>query len=135
MIVVLDTNILISAVFWRGNPYNIVRYGLLGKYSLYISTDILNETEEKLRIKFGFPEDEIEEHISILIEYSYIVEPSEKINIIKDDPDDNAVLECAVASKAEYIVSGDRHLLKLKEFRGIKILKPKYFLTLINKEQ
>ena len=131
MIVVLDTNILISAIFWRGNPYKVALNALKKKYSLYLSNEILNELEEKLSLKFKFPEDKIKDHIGILREYGRIIEPSIKIDVIKDDPDDNRVLECAVSCNADYIVSGDKHLLKLKEFRGIKIVKAKEFLDLL----
>ena len=56
--------ILISAIFWRGNPYKVLQQGLKKNYSLYISSAILNELEEKLRIKFGLPQDKIEEQYS-----------------------------------------------------------------------
>ena len=130
MIVVLDTNILISSIFWRGNPYKVVLNVLKKKYSLCLSNEILDELEEKLRIKFKFPEDKIKEHIQILREYSKIIEPSVKVDVINEDPDDNRILECAVSCKADYIVSGDQHLLKLKEFKGIKIVTAKEFLDL-----
>ncbi len=129
---VLDTNILISAVFWRGAPYNIVLNALKNKYSLCLSQEILTELEEKLSLKFKFPKDKIEEHIWILREYGQIIDPAIKIDIIKEDPDDNRILECAVSCNADYIVSGDRHLLKLKEFKGIKIVTAKDFLDLAN---
>jgi len=132
MIAVLDTNILISAVFWRGGlPYNVVLNGLKKKYSIYLSPQILNELEEKLRIKFKFPENEIQNHIEVLIEYGEIVEPSFTIDIIKNDPDDNKILECAASCNADYIVSGDSHLLDLNEYNGIKILSAKKFLELL----
>lgn len=132
MIVVLDTNILISAIFWRGNPYRVVRNALKKKYSLYLSTEILNELEEKLKVKFKFPEDNINNHIELLKEYGKIIVPISKVNAIKEDPDDNKVLECAETAKADYIVSGDAHLLKLKEFKGIKIVTAKEFLGIID---
>ena len=134
MIVVLDTNILISAIFWRGTPYKVVLNALKKKYSLYLSPKILNELEEKLRVKFKFPEDKIKNHIEILIEYGEIIEPTVNINIVKEDPDDNKVLECAVSCNADYIVSGDRHLLNLKGYKGIKILSAKKFLDLVERD-
>lgn len=131
MIVVLDTNILISAIFWRGNPYKVILNAFKKKYSLYLSTEILKELEEKLSLKFKFPEDKIKNHIGILREYGRIIEPTIKVDIINEDPDDNRILECAVSCNADYIVSGDHHLLKLKEFKGIKIVTAKEFLELI----
>ena len=130
MIVVLDTNILISSIFWRGSPYKVVLNAIRKKYYLYLSGEILDELEEKLSLKFKFPEDKIKDHIGILKEYGKIVEPTIKVDIIKEDPDDNKILECAVSCNADYIVSGDHHLLKLKEFKGIKIVTAKEFLDL-----
>ena len=130
MIVVLDTNILISSIFWRGSPYKVVLNAIKKKYYLYLSGEILDELEEKLSLKFKFPEDKIKDHIGILKEYGKIVEPTIKVDIIKEDPDDNKILECAVSCNADYIVSGDHHLLKLKEFKGIKIVTAKEFLDL-----
>lgn len=131
MKVVLDTNILISAIFWRGNPYKVLHAGLDQKYLLTLSTEILNELEEKLRLKFVIPEEIIEEHIEILTEYAEIIQPVVKFDVIKEDPDDNMILECAISCKADYIVSGDEHLLKLKKFKGTKIVTPKEFLDLV----
>ena len=132
MIVVLDTNVLISAIFWRGAPYKIIVNALKKKYSLCLSTEILNELEEKLRLKFKFPENKIEDHIEIIKEYGIIIRPTVRTNAVKEDPDDNKVLECAVEGKADYIISGDNHLLKIKEFNGIKILTPKEFLDSVD---
>ena len=130
MRVVLDTNILISALFWRGNPYKVVSNALEKRYSLYLSDEILNELEEKLRIKFEFPEDKIRNHIEILREHGKVIKPDVEVGIIREDPDDNKVLECAVSCNADYIVSGDSHLLKLKEFKGVRIVTAKEFLDL-----
>ncbi len=131
MIVVLDTNILISSIFWRGLPYEVTLNALKKNYSLCLSTKILNELEEKLNLKFKFPEEKIKAHTGILREYGKIIEPTIKFDVVKQDPDDNMILECAVSCNADYIVSGDQHLLKLKEFRGIKIVTAKEFLEII----
>ena len=66
---VLDTNIIISSVFWRGNPYEVIRRGILGEYQLIISAEILGEVIDKLRNKFQFPEESIQELIDILMTY------------------------------------------------------------------
>ena len=66
-----------------------------------------------------------------IISFSEIIEPKEKVNIIMEDPDDNRVLECAKEGNVDYIVTNDRHLLKLKEFEGIKIITPAELLRLI----
>ena len=62
--------------------------------------------------------------------YSQITEPKIKVNVIKEDPSDDKVLECALSCKAEFIISGNKHLLELGEYKGIKILTPKEFLEL-----
>ena len=125
-----DTNILISSVFWRGNPYEVVRRGILGEYQLVISAEILDEVVDKLRNKFKFPEESIQELIDILMTYCHIIEPTSKFDIVRDK-NDNKIVECAFDGKADYIVTGDPDLLELKEFKGIKIVKAKEFLEMI----
>ena len=70
----------------------------------------------------------------MILENSLLVEPEEKIEIVKDDSDDNKFVEAAIAGKADYIITQDNHLLKIKEFRGIKILTPKQFLDILKKD-
>lgn len=128
---VLDTNILISALGWKeGNPRKIFEGCLFGKYRLIESMDLIREFLDVFeRDKFSFiSEEDKQEFIVQLFEICDLIETKTKINIIEDDPKDNIVLECAYDGKAEYIVSGDPHLLKLKEFKGIKIITPKNFL-------
>src|SRR3989344_6161206 len=122
-----DTNILISSVFWRGNPYEVVRIGILGEYQLVISAEILDEVVDKLRNKFQFPEENIRELIDILMTYCYIVDVTSKFDVVRDKKD-NKIIECAFDGKVDYIVTGDPDLLVLKNFRGIKIIKAKEFL-------
>ena len=130
--IVADTNTLISALGWKGNEYNLILKIMQRKFQLCLSLDTLNEFKEvALRPKFGFSAEETDEFIEALIEVSDVVVPEEKINVIKDDPADNIFLECALEAKADYIVSGDKHLLKLKEFKGIKIIKTQEALKLI----
>ena len=76
-------------------------------------------------------DDMIKEWIDLIIRNSIIVEPQERISIVKDDPKDNIFIETAAAGNADYIVSQDNHLLKLKEFRGIKIITPEEFNELL----
>ncbi len=79
--------------------------------------------------KFKFKEKEKDQFLEVLLANSILVEPKEKINIIKEDSDDNKFLECAVEACADYIISGDDHLLKLHQFRGIAIVSPREFLS------
>jgi len=65
-----------------------------------------------------------------VLSFANIIEPQEKIKIVKDDPDDDKIIECAIASNSEYIITYDQHLLKIKEYRSIKIVTPEEMLKL-----
>ena len=125
-----DTNIIISSVFWRGNPYGVVRRGILGKYKLVTSAEIIDEVVDKLRNKFQFPEESIQKLIDVLMTYFHVVEPTVKFDVVRDKKD-NKIVECAFDGRVDYIVTGDPDLLVLKEFKGIKIVKAKEFLESI----
>ncbi len=133
--IVADTNILVSASFWKGKPYNIIKLAAHGKIEIFSSTEILEEFAKVLKRDFKTEENELKERIETFLEILSIVEPKIKINEIKEDPDDNKVLEVAIEAMVDYIVSGDKHLLKLQEFRGIKIVKAREFLEIIEKER
>ncbi len=77
--------------------------------------------------KFAWPEPEIGKHRRKLRSMSERVQPTETLSIITDDPSDNRILECAAAGEVDYIVSGDKHLLKLEQFRNTPILKIQIF--------
>ena len=129
--IVLDTNTIISAIGWKhSKPRRILEACLSGKYLLVESPGLLKEFAAVMeRPKFGFiPEEQKRELVTRLINYCEIVEPTKKINIIKSDPADNKVLECALEGKAQYIVSGDNHLLRLKVYMGIRIVTAAEFL-------
>jgi len=132
--IVLDTNTIISAVGWKhSKPRRILEACLSGKYLLVESPGLLKEFVAVMeRPKFNFiPEEQKKELVTRLINYCEIVEPKKKLNIIKNDPADNKVLECALQGKAQYIVSGDNHLLRLKDFMGIKIVTAAEFLEMV----
>ena len=129
MKVVLDTNVLISAIMFGGKSREILEMGISGKIRIATSQDILKElagvlVDKKFRASVLFVQQTIHE----LSEICEVVIVTDEINAIKDDPDDNRILECAVSSKADYIVSGDAHLLSLKHFKRIKIYSPSDFL-------
>jgi uncharacterized protein len=127
---VLDTNIIISSIFWKGNPHEVVRRGIIRDYQLVTSAEILDEVANKLRIKFKFPEESIQELVDILLTYCQIIEPSSKFDIVKDKSD-NKIIECAYDGKVHCIVTGDSDLLDLKEFKSIRILSAKEFLNML----
>jgi len=124
-----DTNILISSIFWRGKPYEVIKGGIEGKYTLVTSKEILEEMADRLKNKFGFPDCDIQLFMDIIFAHFHIV-PKTSIFYASSDPKDNKILETAFDGEADYIVTGDSHLLVLKEFRGIKIMTAEEFLKL-----
>ena len=132
--ITLDTNILISATIVKGNEYNLLRLVKLGKIKMILSLSILKEFKEVIsREKFGYSKRVIDDLLRQILNISEIVIPKKQINFIKEDPDDNRILECASAGNVDYIISGDKHLLKLKEYEGIKIIKTREMLGLLKK--
>lgn len=128
---VLDTNVFISALFWKGAPYQIFKKILMGAILNFTSPQILEELKERLLYKFKLPPEKMKEFLEIIIFNSKIVYPKKKLKIVKKDPSDNKIIECALEAKASFIISGDKHLLKVKEYKGIKIISPKKFLDLL----
>lgn len=98
---------------------------------VFISKNIVDELKDKLSRKFLWQEDQVGLFLESVLELCEIVEVKENIRFIKDDPDDDRILECAVTANCDFIVSGDGHLLKLKSYKGIKILNPADFLLLL----
>ncbi|RLF30940.1 MAG: putative toxin-antitoxin system toxin component, PIN family [Thermoplasmata archaeon] len=115
-----------------GKPAQILQRFITGEIEVYISPFILNELERILREKFEWEENRIADVIGRIREKAVEVHPKRRVSVIEGKRDDNRILECALEGKAEYIISGDkRHLLPLKEYRGIKILSPAEFLMMI----
>ena len=129
--VVLDTNVFISALFWKGAPYQIFKRILEGAILNFVSPQILEELKERLLDKFKLPPEKVKEFLEIIVFSSQIVYPKKKLNIVKKDPEDNKILECALEAKASFIISGDKHLLEIKEYKGIKIVTPREFISRI----
>ena len=128
-LVVLDTNIFISSIFWRGDSYNLVKKALDDEILVFISQEIIEEIEEVLSRDFQLAEQEIDDVINAVVLFSHLIKVGERIEFIEEDPEDNKILECAVSSNAGFIVTQDKHLLRLKEFKGIRIVTPSDFLS------
>jgi len=132
MRVVLDTNVFISGIFWSGECNEIIMKWKEGKFILVTSLEIISELVKVLdSFKIQLPKERIKEWANMIIRNSIITEPKEKFNIIKDDPKDDLFVETAFSGKAYYLVTYDNHLLKLKEFKDIKIITPAEFLKLL----
>jgi len=127
--VVFDTNVLISAILFGGHPRKCFELVLEGKIELFISKGIIDEFEGVLkREKFGIPEETLRYIISSLDSIANFVNPEAKYDIVEKDPEDNKFIECAIAADADFIISGDAHLLEISQFRKTKILNPSDFL-------
>jgi putative PIN family toxin of toxin-antitoxin system len=126
-----DTNVIISALNFLGNPSRILDMAADGLIRLAVSDDILNEVERVLRRpKFGWSQDRIDAAVREISGFTEHVEPTQRLDVVTVDPTDNRILECATASGSEYLVSGDKHLLRVGQYRGIKIVPPADFLEI-----
>jgi putative PIN family toxin of toxin-antitoxin system len=129
--VVFDTNILFSAVGWAGNPHRCVQAARQGKCLSITCEAVLAELDEKLLLKRGLDAKKAAEIVQEIRTFSKVVPISGTLKIVAEDPDDDAVLECAIIGKASFVVSGDRHLLALGQHAGIGIVKATDFLGLV----
>lgn len=129
MRVVIDTNIFVSS-FFGGNPRKIIDLWKNERINLCLSNAILDEYIDVLR-RIGLEEeDELEELLSLFSRGFNILFTTKtpRMKIIKNDPDDDKFIECAVALKGHAIITGDREILTVKEYAGIRILTPQQFL-------
>ena len=130
--VVPDTNIYISAILFGGKPEEIRDLARDGKIELLISEFILAEIAGVLKRKFSWSDWQISEATKDIRDFTVLITPLLTLSVIKDDEQDNRVLECAIEGKAKYIISGDEHHLQpLNEYHGIKILSPAQFLETV----
>lgn len=131
MRVVPDTNVLVSAIVFGGPPGRLIELAAEGHLQLVLSPPLMDELREVLRRKFGFSDAAGYQAETLLRRISTVVEPQREVAIIIEDPEDNRVLEAALAGDAEAIVSGDRHLLNLGRFGNIPIMSPRELLKRI----
>ncbi|MCZ7588696.1 MAG: putative toxin-antitoxin system toxin component, PIN family [Gaiella sp.] len=130
MRVVADTNVLVSAlIFPGGAPESVYRLALEGRIELVTSRPLLAELGRVLTAKFGWGAERTEEAVAEVIRLVELVEPRQPVAEIEADPADDRVLEAAEEGHANAIVSGDRHLLALGSWRGIRIESPASFLA------
>jgi putative PIN family toxin of toxin-antitoxin system len=129
---VLDTNVVISGIFWKGAPFEILEAWQNRRFLLVISPPILDEYRRVL--------DEMTKHrpipvlrsiLEIIELHSEMVTPARFPKSVCSDPDDDKFLEAALAARADYVVSGDAALLKIKDHQGIQIVRPRQFLALM----
>lgn len=129
MRVVLDTNVFVSAVFFSGPPYQILKAWRDGKIQLVVSPEILDEYQRVGEILAKqFPKVGLGPIIDLLAVEADLVSPPPLPQPICADPDDDKFLACALASKTQFVISGDKHLLNVSDYRGIKIVRPRKFV-------
>jgi uncharacterized protein len=128
-LVVFDSNVYISGlVFSRGNPRALLQMATDGDLQVAVSDFILQEVNRVLREKFHLSSADLQEAEELIAACTQRVFPTERLEVIVEDPDDDRILECAVAAGADVIVSGDKDLLRLGIFRGIRIVSPAAFI-------
>jgi len=136
---VLDTNVLVSAVISTGTPHQIYTSWLDESFELVLSLPLLAELEgvlvrPRISERVRWTSSGVDELFAALHDKAVWVDPVQQISRIDADPDDNRVLEAAVEDRADYIVTGDRHLRDLKEHEGTEIVTPAQFLAILTAE-
>lgn len=126
--VVFDTNVLVSAHFWKGPPYRCVLAVEAGLAILVLSDPILTELSDKLADKFGLSASEVDPILERLRKHAELTRIQGMAGWVSQDPDDDKFIETALVGGAGIIVSGDRHLLALGTVQGIEILTVRQFL-------
>lgn len=130
--VVLDTNVILSAILFGGKPRQIFEMALRGKIQIYLSEPLIEEISAVLhRPKFHCAPEAIQIILSELISIAKRVEPKRRISIIDDDPEDNRVLECASEANVRFLVTGDSHLLNIKKYGRVRVVTPDQFLEMM----
>lgn len=129
---VLDTNIWVSGFVFGGEIRKVLEAAIEEQFQPVISPALLNELERVLQTrKIGYTPTVALATLHQVQLLCLVVHPAQKLHLIAQDPSDNMVLECAMEAKADFIVSGDRHLLQLKEFHSIPILTARQFVGVI----
>jgi len=139
MKITADTNTLISATFWYGDSFKVINKIENKELDLILSKAIIKEFfgvlhYEEIQTKIKDKNLEMKRTVAKIAAISSIVEPKQKFNVCEDRKD-NMILECAFEGKVDYIISQDKHLLKLREFKGINIKTPEEFLRILKAEK
>ena len=129
--VVYDTNVFVSS-FFGGNARKVVNRWKTGEVTLCLSRPIIDEYIEVLRRLGLQDEKELGELLGLFARGFHVVftAKTHELHVVDDDPDDNKFIECAVALKAEYIITGDKALTSIQNYMGIKIVSPKDFILI-----
>jgi putative PIN family toxin of toxin-antitoxin system len=123
----LDTNIWVASIKWQGTPYRLRILAQTFTFTSVTSLPILVEVARVLREYFGLSDEQTYEWFCQIGECSQVVTPTQALNVVLNDPDDNKFIECAVAGDVSYIVSRDADLLRLRQYQQIQIVDDKVF--------
>ncbi len=133
--VTADSNIYVSAILFGGKPLTLLKLGHSRRVRLFISDEIIDETLGVLREKFKRSRERVIVAEEFIRTCTYEVAPTERLNDVPDDEDDNRVLECAIAGGCEYVVTGDTDLLRIGSYRDIEIVRVSEFLDKLSQQQ
>jgi len=127
MRLVLDTNVVLSALLWGGTPYRLLQLAVEGEAQLFTSPVLAAELREilarpHLAAKLIEKSTTADAVTALYLELARALSPLSVPRVVPDDPDDDHVIACAVAARADVIVSGDKHLLKMREYQGMHIV-------------
>lgn len=129
MKIVLDTNVFISGIFFSGPPYQILKAWREGRMELLISDEIFSEYQRVGELlSNNFPKVDLGPFLELLAINTDIVMPEKLQEPVCEDPDDDKFFACALSGESKIIISGDKHLLKVSEYKGIKVLRPREFV-------
>jgi putative PIN family toxin of toxin-antitoxin system len=127
--IVLDTNVFVSGVFFSGPPYQILRAWKNQEIQIVISLEILDEySRVGEELSEQFPETDLNPILELVTTKAELAKAARLSEAVCDDPDDDKFFACAISGKAEIIVSGDKHLLKMSGYKGIQVVKPRQFV-------
>ena len=130
MRVVLDTNVMVSALNFPGNERLVLELALRGRFEFYLSRFILEEVAGVLTRKFDWDEERTAQVLQAIENGATVIDPPRLPELIEDGHADNRILECAVATNADYLITGDRrHLLPIGEHQGTRIINAPRFLS------
>jgi len=137
---VIDTNLFVSSIINKsGIPAKLLQAWQDHDFLLIISDQMLEEMRRVLQYphiknKYNLKDDDIAKVIDTIERFAVVLHDVEGVDVISEDPDDNKVLACAIAAEADFIISGDKHLLKLGKFEDIPIMTAKDFLKKMESE-
>ena len=134
MEVVLDANIFVSCHNRQRQSGANTALWHDGELDVFTSEPILAEIRrviyyQRLRKAHRLPDEDVEEYLRLLARQATVIDPNIDLQVVKDDPDDDRYIECTVRAGAQFIITSDKHLLKLEDYEGIQILTPTAFLA------